>query len=231
MALCLNWFLNAAPCGSQGWLKVEQAIPAALCDAAMSSVWQFLGASPLVRQSWYRRPPDSFNPSPDQPGCHLLMFGTQAQWDIHTHPRLHAIFAELYGTEALWCGATGGSILMKPPADANVPLPSGENGIDSGGNKASWGAPHRLHFDINPHELRDGGRARPNGRGRGRIQAAVTLCDEAGTSAGGTVIVPRYHKLFQNPRFPLRRQVRSYRHCMPKMPQLEICCVHSRCCS
>eukprot|EP01048_Picozoa_sp_COSAG05_P020786 COSAG05_NODE_3634_length_1944_cov_2.508943_2_plen_313_part_00 len=171
----------------EGWLHVPALLPPKLIDAMQREVWTLLDASPDDRASWYNRPKGSFNPSRDQPGCHLLLFATQAQYDIMTHPRTYQLFRELWGVDdELWCSATGGSVLMKPPADATVPLPLGEEASDGNGDETGWGAPHRLHWDINPHEVAQGGRLRPDG-GRGRWQASLAIMD-AGADAGGTYV-------------------------------------------
>ena len=168
----------------EGWLHVPALLAPELIEAMQREIWTLLEATPDDRASWYNRPADSFNPSRDQPGCHLLLFATQAQYDIMTHPRTYQLFRELWGVDELWCGAAGGGVLMKPPADPTVPLPDGEEGSDGNGDEAHWGAPHRLHWDINPHEVAQGGRLRPDG-GRGRWQASLALVD-AGADAGGT---------------------------------------------
>ena len=168
----------------EGWLHVPALLAPELIEAMQREIWTLLEATPDDRASWYNRPADSFNPSRDQPGCHLLLFATQAQYDIMTHPRTYQLFRELWGVDELWCGAAGGGVLMKPPADPTVPLPDGEEGSDGNGDEAHWGAPHRLHWDINPHEVAQGGRLRPDG-GRGRWQASLALMD-AGADAGGT---------------------------------------------
>ena len=175
----------------EGWLHVRQVVPTSLIEAMQREVWQLLDADPQRPESMYNRPDGSFNPSRDQPGCHLLLFATQAQYDVMTHPRTYQLFRELWATDELWCSATGGGVLMKPPANTAIALPEGEELTDGNGDATGWGAPHRLHWDINPHELRDGGRLRPDGR-RGRIQASLAVVD-APANAGSSCFVPRYH--------------------------------------
>ena len=190
----------------EGWLHVPALLPSELIEAMQREIWTLLEATPDDRASWYNRPADSFNPSRDQPGCHLLLFATQAQYDIMTHPRTYQLFRELWGVDELWCGAAGGGVLMKPPADPTVPLPDGEEGCDGNGDEAHWGAPHRLHWDINPHEVAQGGRLRPDG-GRGRWQASLALMD-AGADAGGTYAStrPRPHTPKGDRHFPTRQR-------------------------
>ena len=132
----------------EGWLHVHQLVPVEHVEALQAEVWRLLDADPNRLETMYRRPPGSFNPSRDQPGCHLLLFATQAQYDIMTHPRTYQLFRELWGVDELWCSATGGAVLMKPPADPSIPLPEGEDLTDGNGDPTGWGAPHRLHWSA-----------------------------------------------------------------------------------
>ena len=81
---------------AHGWVRLPDAVPRALCDRLVAAL-----ASDGVPV--------------DDPSCWapygawmrdlVPMWGHQAQWDIRQHPALHAIWAALWGTDALWAPA------------------------------------------------------------------------------------------------------------------------------
>lgn len=108
----------------QGWLRVAGAVPRALCDAAVAVLERELGIPVNDPARW---------------GAHgapmrdlLPIWGHQALWDIRQHPPLHAIWASLWGSEALW--VTLDSCRFTPPW------------------RPGHAEPSALHWDHDPHD-------------------------------------------------------------------------------
>ena len=76
-----------------GYLVVRNVVPEADCDAVIDALWEFLEMDRNDPTDWYR-PPLS-------PGGMIEMYHHQTMWDNRQHPRMHQVFAELIGTEAL----------------------------------------------------------------------------------------------------------------------------------
>jgi hypothetical protein len=78
----------------QGWVSIVGAVPRAMCDALVGVLDRELGVPVRDPARW-----DAYGgPMRDL----LPIWGHQAEWDIRQHPPLHAIWAALWGTAALW---------------------------------------------------------------------------------------------------------------------------------
>jgi hypothetical protein len=88
----------------------------------------------------------------DVPGCVGGTTQSQALWDIRQHPKLHGIFAELYGTHRLWVSQDAWDV--KPPfASRAVEDPDGTRlRFEGGGVFVAEGDPRNrdgaMHFDL-----------------------------------------------------------------------------------
>ena len=93
-----------------GYVVVPEAVPAALCAAALAAIWEFLGMDPDEPTTWYL---------PQWRGGLVYLHQHQALWDNRQYPRVHQAFAELLGVEALWVSMDRAT--MKPPASPQFP--------------------------------------------------------------------------------------------------------------
>lgn len=77
----------------EGWLRVANAVPRALCDRLVEVLDRELDV-PLHDESRW-----------DEYGGYMAdlvpIWGHQAQWDIRQHPDMHRIWSTLWGTDAL----------------------------------------------------------------------------------------------------------------------------------
>ena len=108
----------------RGWIAIPDVVPRALCEAVVASTAKFLGVDPDDRRTWFATHRDGHGIVPLHHG--------QALWNVRQHPDVHAVFAELLGTEALWVSMD--RVSFKPPS-------------------SGWTEPYResdLHWDTDP---------------------------------------------------------------------------------
>jgi len=77
-----------------GWVRINEAVPAELCDRLVDALERDLGVPVHDPSRW------------DEHGGEmrdlLPVWGHQTQWDIRQHPNMHRIWAALWETDALW---------------------------------------------------------------------------------------------------------------------------------
>ena len=159
-----------------GYIVVPDVVTPAQCTAVVATLFDFLEMDPDNPNDWYRLPL--------RPGGMVEIYQHQALWDTRQNPRMHALFAEIYGTERL-C-VTIDRAGFKPPYSPDHP-----------------DYDHRgfTHWDVDTSRL-----PIPFG-----VQAVLCLTDtDAGM--GGFSCVPGFHRDLQdwiqsqpadrNPRMP-----------------------------
>eukprot|EP00435_Cladocopium_sp_Y103_P075240 s59_g55.t1 len=118
-----------------------------LCRRTADAIYGFVGATREERESWYRNTLDIYTDTlpdgkkPHHGPCMVQMSHHETLWQIRQEPRVHGVFADLYGTEALY--VTTDRAHFKAPEDSKFP---------------AWSDPgevHRnLHWDIETAEER-----------------------------------------------------------------------------
>ena len=108
----------------RGWMVVKGAVAKEDCAVVVSQICDAMGMSPTDPASWHRQGGPAglgedgeviWDPNKETPIHHAVpMHNTQAQWNIRTAPRVHAAFAQIYGTSRLWC-MPNGTVTLKPP--------------------------------------------------------------------------------------------------------------------
>jgi hypothetical protein len=85
---------SAAQLVHQGWTRIPSVVPVDSCRRLVEVLKSELGVPINDPSRW-----DDYGGE-----AHDLVpiWGHQAQWDIRQHPRMHAIWAELWGTGKLW---------------------------------------------------------------------------------------------------------------------------------
>jgi len=96
----------------RGYVVVPGVVPQQNLAAAVADIWRHTGAEPHDPHTWYR-------PDLVRPAGMVQMYHYQSLWDNRQHPRVHATFADLWGTERLW--VTLDRANLKPPAQAEHP--------------------------------------------------------------------------------------------------------------
>ncbi len=92
----------------QGYIVVPNAVPQENLDRVIDALWEFLAMDRNNPQEWYSRP------DWHRPTGMVELYHHQALWDNRQHPRIHQIFAELFGDEKLWVSLD--RVNMNPPA-------------------------------------------------------------------------------------------------------------------
>jgi hypothetical protein len=88
-----------------GYLTVPDVLPPENLQAAITTICEFLGIHQEEPESWYRKKLGSNGIVP--------IHHPQTFWNNRQYPKIHQIFAELYGTEKLWVTMDRAS--FKPP--------------------------------------------------------------------------------------------------------------------
>ena len=117
-----------------GFLVVRQCVDQPTVDAVVSEIWSFLHMDPADDATWYAYEPGMTRvPGAEATGENTMlnMWETQGMWDVRQHPRVYQAFRELWGTPRLSVSIDTAD--MKPPRRADL---------------EGWGAPLRLHIDL-----------------------------------------------------------------------------------
>ena len=114
-----------AELAENGYAVVDGVVPKALCDAVIEAVASFLGVDAGAPSTWEVAHGHGIVPLHHHP----------ALWEVRQHPAVHAVFAELYGSRALWSSVDRAS--FKPPAGDEAVRVS------------------RLHWDADPRQRKE----------------------------------------------------------------------------
>ena len=134
-----------------GYVVLKHAVPAWCADSVASDIWKLAQRSPDDTCSWYRPLPPfatrsgtrtpfdvrTWGSSPARGQAdlevHMLsLWQQQSVWAVRQQPRIHAAFAQLWGTEKLWVSVDCAN--LKPPLSYTNP---------------GWGGHTYLHWDWN----------------------------------------------------------------------------------
>ncbi len=132
---------------SDGYLVIPDAVPPHMTAAAASAVREFVGADDADPDgTWYTNTLDIYSDTlpdgrkPHHGPCGMVQMSHHASlWAIRQCPRLHGIFADLYGTRRLF--VTIDRAHFKPPQSASHPAWSDPGEIHKG-----------LHWDVDTRE-------------------------------------------------------------------------------
>lgn len=91
---------------TQGFLVVENVVPAKLCARVCDAIGAVTGVREDAPETWTRHAAEGHGIVPLHHG--------QALWDVRQWPAVHDIFAALYGTPALWVSVD--RVSVKAPA-------------------------------------------------------------------------------------------------------------------
>lgn len=100
-----------------GYLKIEGAVPADLCEAVIDDIHAFTGRDRDDPDTWYRSP-KGLDEQFSAAGM-LEMYHRQSMWDVRQHPRTYQAFAELLEEERLWVSID--RVNMTPPSREDHP--------------------------------------------------------------------------------------------------------------
>lgn len=89
----------------EGYLVVPDVVPENLCEDVIFTILNYLGVDLDKPETWYRENHQGHGIVP--------VHHAQSLWNLRQHPRIHEVFADLYGDEKLW--VTMDRISYKPP--------------------------------------------------------------------------------------------------------------------
>ena len=166
---------------ADGYLVVPDAVPPSITRDIANAVREFVGATDGNRSSWYENTADIYNElladgsKPHHGPCGMVqMYHHSSLWAMRTHPRLHNIFADLYGTRRLY--VTVDRAHFKPPADERFPAWSDPGAVHVG-----------LHWDVD---------TRPSNWPVPYVLQGVIYLDDTTAEQGALRVVPGFHKRF-----------------------------------
>jgi hypothetical protein len=141
-----------------GYVILHDAVPAKNLHAVIDAVFDFLDMNPNDPNDWYREP--------HRTNGMVELYQHQALWDNRMHPRVHAAFSEIYGTDTLWVSED--RACMKPPMHPDHP---------------DYDHKGFTHWDVDTSKL-----PLPF-----RVQGVLALTDTT-TDMGGFQCVPGFHR-------------------------------------
>ncbi len=157
-----------------GFIVVSDVVPAALCARVIAATCEFVGVDEGDVESFARYRAQGHGIVP--------LHHHQALWDVRQLPRLHAIFAFLYGTERLW--VSHDRVSFKIPARLH---PDGFR-MDA------------VHWDGDPRALAGSDRGNPGAARGGRslaMQGLVYLTDTP-AEKGAFAMVPGLYRTLED---------------------------------
>ena len=166
-----------------GFLVVPNAVPLGLARDAAATIRTFVGADETNISSWYDNTLDIYSDrlpdgvtKPHHGPCGMAFLQHHASlWALRQHPRLHAIFSELYGTPRLY--VTADRVHFKPPRSAEFPAWSDPGDVHKG-----------LHWDVDTRRT-----AWPVPY----VMQGVLYLEETTAAQGALRVVPGFHRRFE----------------------------------
>lgn len=124
-----------------GYLVLPGIVPLDLCANAAEAVRRFVGADDArPDETWYANTSDIYDATLSPRAAHgpcgmVQLYHHATLWALRQHPAVHAVFADVYGTERLY--VTCDRAHFKPPQSAAHPAWSDAGPVHSG-----------LHWDV-----------------------------------------------------------------------------------
>jgi len=172
-----------------GYLKIENAVPADLCEAVVDDVLSFTGRDRDDPDSWYR-PPKGLDEQFSAAGM-IELYHAQSMWDVRQHPRVYQAFAELLEEPHLWTSID--RVNMTPPRRGDHPE------LNRG----------FVHWDVDLSEV-----PTPIPRPHG-VQGVVYL-DDTSEEQGGFCCVPELYAEIDDEWLIERRETRENPSALPE---------------
>lgn len=177
--------LELTPTQMDGWerdgfLVIPDAVSPELASAAALAIRQYIGANDSEPETWYRNTLDIYTdlnadgtkPIHGPSGMVVGLNHHSSMWHLRQHPRIHRIFADIYGTPRLLVSHDRAH--FKPPETLDHPVWSDPGPVHKG-----------LHFDVNT-DLRPVPFS---------VQGVIYL-EETSEAMGALRVVPGFHRRF-----------------------------------
>lgn len=167
-----------------GFLRIPNAIERPVATAAAAAIREFVGADAHNASSWYTNTLDIYEDVEPQTGLKphhgpagmVQMFHHKTLWAIRQHPRVHQIFADLWGTEQLY--VTCDRAHFKPPQNEAFPAWYDPGAVHTG-----------VHWDVD---------TRKSAWPIPYTMQAVVYLEETKADQGALRVVPGFHRRLED---------------------------------
>jgi hypothetical protein len=86
----------------EGYVVVKRAVPPEQLERLAALLWEFEEKDPNDPATWYAPPRAEIQMKELTNSGMVELYNHQYLWDNRQHPRVHAAFADIWGTERLW---------------------------------------------------------------------------------------------------------------------------------
>src|SRR5690242_3175338 len=86
-----------------GYVVVRNAVPRQQAEATAKFLWEFEEKDPNDPETWYVPPRAEMKMKELTNTGMVEVYNNQALWNNRQMPKVHAAFADIWGTEKLWC--------------------------------------------------------------------------------------------------------------------------------
>lgn len=85
-----------------GYIVIRNAVPRDQCERLASFLWEFEEKNPADPSTWYTAPRAEMQMKELANTGMVEVYNHQYLWDNRQNPKVHAAFADIWGTEKLW---------------------------------------------------------------------------------------------------------------------------------
>jgi ectoine hydroxylase-related dioxygenase (phytanoyl-CoA dioxygenase family) len=85
-----------------GYVIIRNAVPREQAEATARFIWEFEEKDPDNQDTWYTAPRAEMKMKELTNTGMVEVYNHQMLWNNRQHPRIHAAFADIWGTEKLW---------------------------------------------------------------------------------------------------------------------------------
>lgn len=85
-----------------GYVIIKNAVPKAQVEKLAAYLWQYEGKDAYDINTWYKKPNTQMQMSELNNTGMVEIYNQQFMWDNRQYPKVHAAFADIWGTEKLW---------------------------------------------------------------------------------------------------------------------------------
>lgn len=85
-----------------GYVIIENAVPAENVEAMVDLLWKFEEKDPTDTESWYRAPRREIRMTELKNTGMVEMYNHQRMWDNRQYPKIYRAFQDIWGTDKLW---------------------------------------------------------------------------------------------------------------------------------
>jgi hypothetical protein len=85
-----------------GYVIIKNAVPKAQVEKLANYLWQYEGKDAADIETWYKKPNAQMQMSELNNTGMVEIYNHQLMWDNRQYPKVHAAFADIWGTEKLW---------------------------------------------------------------------------------------------------------------------------------